>query len=184
MSKRVDRYEQADCDRVVVAYCRVSSREQAEGYSIEAQLRLCRDLVAKENLKLAHDPFVEVHSAKEEGRPVFREMTSFLKKNTRVGGIVAHLAGNDIIDQIGARQLGAQQGCVYLAIRFAKGSKRDVGRTPRREPRREDRAEHERSEDRRGEPRPLPARRWHAGFSDSDSCRARRRRGCPRDRAR
>ena len=49
----------ADRDRVVVVYCRVSSREQAEGYSIEAQLRLGQELVVREGLKLAHDPFVE-----------------------------------------------------------------------------------------------------------------------------
>src|ERR1700688_558902 len=90
----------ADRDRVVVAYCRVSSREQAEGYSIEAQLRLCQELVAREGLKLAHDPFVEVHSAKEEGRPVFKEMLKFLRKDRRVGGVVAHK-----IDRLG-RSLG------------------------------------------------------------------------------
>jgi site-specific DNA recombinase len=87
-------------DRTVVAYCRVSSREQAEGYSIEAQLRLARELVAREGLDLAHAPFVEVHTAKEEGRPVFKEMLAFLAKNPRVGGIVAHE-----IDRLG-RNLG------------------------------------------------------------------------------
>ncbi len=101
MSMRSNRFERpANRDRVVVVYCRVSSREQAEGYSIEAQLRLCQELVARETLRLAHDPFVEVHSAKEEGRPVFQEMQKFLRKNTQVGGVVGHK-----IDRLG-RNLG------------------------------------------------------------------------------
>src|SRR2546430_147453 len=91
MSTKSSRSElPADRDRTVVVYCRVSSREQAEGYSIEAQLRLCQELVVREKLRLAHDPFVEVHSAKEEGRPVFQEMQKFLRKNLHVGGVVGH----------------------------------------------------------------------------------------------
>jgi DNA invertase Pin-like site-specific DNA recombinase len=78
----------------VVAYCRVSSREQAEGYSIEAQLRLTRDLIAREGLTLAHPPFVEVHSAKKEGRPVFSEMLAFLKKSIAWGGTSATSLGS------------------------------------------------------------------------------------------
>jgi len=78
-------------EKTVVAYLRVSSREQAEGYSIDAQRRKCRELIEKEGLTLACEPFIEVHSAATKGkRPVFAAMIEFLRKNPSVGGIVAH----------------------------------------------------------------------------------------------
>ena len=74
-----------------MVYHRVSSREQAEGYSIDAQREKCEELITRLGLELAHEPFVEVHSAKKRGdRPVFSKMVEFLEQNPHVGGIVAH----------------------------------------------------------------------------------------------
>jgi len=90
-NKRRKHSETKRDQRKVVIYYRVSSREQKEGYSIEAQRRKCLDLLDREGLTLAHEPFEEVHSATKTGkRPKFEEMIAFLRNNPRVGGIVAH----------------------------------------------------------------------------------------------
>ncbi|RMG11042.1 MAG: recombinase family protein [Planctomycetota bacterium] len=84
----------------MVIYQRVGSREQEEGYSIEAQSRTGHELIRREGLQLAHEPFVEVHSARRAGRPVFERMIAYLRQNPQVGGIVAHK-----VDRLG-RNLG------------------------------------------------------------------------------
>ncbi len=61
-----------------VLYARVSSREQAEGYSIEAQLKLLREYAHKYGITIARE-FVDVETAKKEGRPAFCEMLRFVK---------------------------------------------------------------------------------------------------------
>ena len=61
-----------------VLYARVSSREQAEGYSIEAQLKLLRHYAEGKGIEVARE-FVDVETAKKEGRPAFGEMLRFLK---------------------------------------------------------------------------------------------------------
>lgn len=61
-----------------ILYARVSSREQAEGYSIEAQLKLLREYAHKKGLPVARE-FVDVETAKKEGRPAFGEMLRFFK---------------------------------------------------------------------------------------------------------
>jgi site-specific DNA recombinase len=63
-----------------VIYSRVSSREQSEGYSIEAQVKLLREAARKQNLDIIKE-FVEVESAKTTGRKVFNEMVTFFENN-------------------------------------------------------------------------------------------------------
>ena len=62
----------------VVIYARVSSKEQSEGYSIDAQLRLLREYADRESFTILKE-YVEVETAKQAGRPVFQEMLGFIK---------------------------------------------------------------------------------------------------------
>jgi DNA invertase Pin-like site-specific DNA recombinase len=65
----------------VVIYARVSSKEQeAEGFSIPAQLDLLREYARKQGMKAVQE-FVDVESASTSGRTGFGQMLAFLKKN-------------------------------------------------------------------------------------------------------
>ena len=64
-----------------VLYARVSSREQAEGYSIDAQLKLLRDYAYQQGLSIAKE-FIDVETAKKCGRPQFGEMLAYFQKHT------------------------------------------------------------------------------------------------------
>ena len=59
-----------------VIYARVSSEEQVQGYSIQAQLRACRDWAAKHGYKVAKEYLDEGYSASRhlEKRESFKEM--------------------------------------------------------------------------------------------------------------
>ncbi len=63
-----------------VSYARVSSREQMEGYSCEAQTRLIRKYAQENGLKIKKE-FLATESAKDPGRKVFGEMMEFIKEN-------------------------------------------------------------------------------------------------------
>ncbi|MDP2233464.1 MAG: recombinase family protein, partial [Actinomycetota bacterium] len=60
-----------------VIYARVSTKEQAdEGYSIDAQLKACRELCEREGLDVVAE-FVEAESAGKAGRTRFAEMCAY-----------------------------------------------------------------------------------------------------------
>ena len=61
-------------------YARVSSKEQEQGFSIAAQLRLLRDYAQHHNLTIARE-FVDVETAKRAGRTAFNEMLAFLRQH-------------------------------------------------------------------------------------------------------
>ena len=64
-----------------VAYARVSSKEQeAEGFSIDSQVRLLQKYAAEQGITLEH-VFVEAETAKKAGRKAFGEMVRFLLQN-------------------------------------------------------------------------------------------------------
>jgi len=64
-----------------VAYARVSSKEQeAEGFSIDAQLRLLKDYASKQGISL-EKVFMEAETAKVAGRTAFGEMLRYLAQN-------------------------------------------------------------------------------------------------------
>lgn len=63
-----------------VLYARVSSREQAEGYSIEAQIKLLREYAQKHNLIISKE-YVDVETAKKSGRPSFGEMLHYFQQH-------------------------------------------------------------------------------------------------------
>ncbi len=66
-----------------VIYARVSSREQQEGYSLPAQVKLLRDYAQKNGFEVVKE-FTVAESAKREGRKCFNEMMEFLNKNQDV----------------------------------------------------------------------------------------------------
>ncbi|MBM4103116.1 MAG: recombinase family protein [Planctomycetes bacterium] len=77
----------------VVLWARVSSREQREGYSIDAQLRAMRDRAQRENWNVINE-FVVAESAKRGAeRVAFNQMFGWVQKNTqkhKINAIVAH----------------------------------------------------------------------------------------------
>ena len=71
-----------------VIYARVSSdRQEREGFSIPAQLKLLKEYAQRNNIKIVQE-FVESETAKKAGRKQFNEMIKFLKKNTTIKSIL------------------------------------------------------------------------------------------------
>lgn len=77
-----------------VILSRVSTREQEEGYSIEAQLDRLREYCRKKNLRVVKE-FVVVESSTKGERRKFMEMIAYVKKHRQPVAIVA-----DKIDRI------------------------------------------------------------------------------------
>lgn len=64
-----------------VIYAWVSSKEQeAEGFSVDAQLRLLRAYAAEQQVDVVQE-FTEAETAKQSGRRAFGEMLRFLEAN-------------------------------------------------------------------------------------------------------
>ena len=64
-----------------VLYARVSTKEQErEGFSIPAQLKLLREYASRNDLGLVRE-FVDIETAKTNGRQNFEEMVKFLKNH-------------------------------------------------------------------------------------------------------
>ncbi len=71
-----------------VLYARVSSdRQEKEGFSIPAQIKLLREYASKNNLKIVGE-FVEAETAKKAGRTQFNNMITYLKKHKSVKTIL------------------------------------------------------------------------------------------------
>lgn len=70
-------------DMKAVLYARVSSREQEEGYSLEAQKKLIESYADRNNIEIVKQ-FVCSESAKYEDRKIFSEILSFLKSHSEV----------------------------------------------------------------------------------------------------
>lgn len=76
----------------IIIWARVSSREQREGYSIDAQLRLTRDRAEKNGWTIVRE-FAVAESAKRGAeRLAFNEMFDWVRKNARKQQITAILA--------------------------------------------------------------------------------------------
>lgn len=70
-----------------VLYARVSSREQEEGFSISAQLKLIKEYAVKNKLKIVNE-FIDIETAKQTGRSNFNSMIDFLRDNPEVKNIL------------------------------------------------------------------------------------------------
>jgi site-specific DNA recombinase len=76
----------------VVLWARVSSREQREGYSIDAQLRVTRERAQANGWQVARE-FVVAESAKRGAeRLAFNQMYSWIKANAKREKIKAILS--------------------------------------------------------------------------------------------
>ena len=77
----------------VVIWARVSSREQREGYSIDAQLRACRERAERAGWQVVRE-FVVAESAKRGAeRTAFNEMFAWIKANAKkqkIKSILSH----------------------------------------------------------------------------------------------
>ena len=62
-------------------YARVSSKEQEQGYSIQAQQEFLRPYAVQHNLVIERE-FVDVATAKKPGRPGFTEMLQYLQEKS------------------------------------------------------------------------------------------------------
>ena len=70
-----------------VIYTRVSSKEQEEGFSLLAQLKLLKEYAAKNDIQIVCE-FSDVETAKQAGRQKFNEMVCFLKESPSVNIIL------------------------------------------------------------------------------------------------
>ncbi len=76
----------------VVIWARVSSNEQKEGYSVDAQLRACRDRVEKCGWKIVREFAVAESARRGAERVAFNEMFAWVRKEAKKLGINAILA--------------------------------------------------------------------------------------------
>ena len=77
----------------VVIWARVSSREQAEGYSIDAQLRATREKASREGWEIEREFTVAESAKRGADRAKFNKMVKWVKKNARkksLGGLLSH----------------------------------------------------------------------------------------------
>lgn len=71
-----------------ILYARVSSKEQeAEGYSIPAQMKLLREYAAKNNFVVQQE-FTDIETAKKAGRTQFSKMLEFIHENKAIKHIL------------------------------------------------------------------------------------------------
>ncbi len=84
-------------------YARVSSREQKEGYSLEAQIKLGREYSEKQGIELVRE-FAVAESAKKSGREQFEQMITFLRDNPDIKVIICEkvdrLLRGDLKDRV------------------------------------------------------------------------------------
>jgi DNA invertase Pin-like site-specific DNA recombinase len=66
-------------DRTAVLYARVSSKEQEQGFSIPAQLRLLHEYAQQKGYTILNE-FTDVETAKKTGRTAFTEMLHFVRQ--------------------------------------------------------------------------------------------------------
>ncbi|MEK7150778.1 MAG: recombinase family protein, partial [Patescibacteria group bacterium] len=105
-----------------VMYARVSSREQEQGYSLAAQVKLIKDYAQRSGIEVVKE-FVCSESAKGDGRKVFSEMIECLKSNLTIEAVLCEkvdrlLRGNlkdrveidDLINKFGKKVIFVKDG--------------------------------------------------------------------------
>lgn len=71
--------EKTNCEIKAVIFARVSSKEQGEGHSLDAQIQYCYEYAIKKEFKVI-EQFKVIESSLAEGRPEFSKMIEFIKK--------------------------------------------------------------------------------------------------------
>jgi site-specific DNA recombinase len=69
--------------RKAVLYCRVSSKDQAEGFSIPSQLKFLNSYALDKGFTVAQE-FIDIESAKNIGRTGFTDMMNFFRRQTKI----------------------------------------------------------------------------------------------------
>ncbi len=71
----------------VLLYARVSSKEQEQGYSLDAQKEYLRNYANKNGLMIAKE-FVEAETAKKSGRIIFNKMLVYMDNHPDIRTII------------------------------------------------------------------------------------------------
>ncbi len=74
---------------IYYCYVRVSSKEQAEGESLNEQARQLKDYARRNNLQIKEPFYRETESAKSDDRKIFKEMVKDLREN-KGKGLIFH----------------------------------------------------------------------------------------------
>src|ERR1035441_5772327 len=106
---RVARIKAPEAKTGAVIYCRVSTKEQEENYSISTQKAHCTAYCQKHGYEI-REVFIETASAKtNNGRPVFEDMLKYCAKNHRSIGAVVVYAVNRFARSVKDHQIVRSQ---------------------------------------------------------------------------
>lgn len=73
---------------LAVLWTRVSTREQEQGYSLDAQMRLLRDYANKNNLKIVKEFTVPESASGRQERKKFQEMLVYLNEHKNIKNLI------------------------------------------------------------------------------------------------
>ena len=103
----------------LAVYIRVSSAEQIEGYSLDAQEGACRAWAASNGYDVAH-LFVEPgQSARTDQRPAFQQMITAVCATPRIDGVLIHKSdriARNLLDLLTYRNLLERHGKRILSV--------------------------------------------------------------------
>jgi site-specific DNA recombinase len=103
----------------LVIYIRVSSAEQVEGYSLEAQETACRQWAASNGYDVAHI-FVEPgQSARTDRRPAFQQMIAIVRTTPQIDAILIHKSdriARNLLDLLSYRNMLETNGKHILSV--------------------------------------------------------------------
>ncbi len=115
-------YAQKSSHNRVALYARVSSNEQVQGYSIQAQLRACHDWAQKHGYKIVKEYLDEGYSASRnlEKREAFKEMLAdAASKNPLFDIIIVHKLdrfSRDSLESVTARAILKRQKITLASV--------------------------------------------------------------------
>src|SRR5690554_7998756 len=116
----------------VVAWARVSSREQREGYSIDAQIRAMRDKAAKAGWTIIREFAVAESAKRGADRIAFNQMFKWVKSNAKrekINAIFAHKLDRvcrNMRDAVRLQEL--EDTCVVQLTFVERSEERRVGK--------------------------------------------------------
>jgi site-specific DNA recombinase len=114
----------------VVAWTRVSSREQKEGYSLDAQIRAIREKANREGWKIIKEFSVAESAKRNASRVEFEKMFNWVRQNAKkenIRGIVCHKldrACRNIADAVRLQELEDQHDVrpLFIDNQFGQGA--------------------------------------------------------------
>ncbi|HQG57714.1 MAG TPA: recombinase family protein [Candidatus Dojkabacteria bacterium] len=103
--------------KTAVIYARVSSREQAEGFSIDAQVKACKAKASQENFKVLKIFKDEGFTGTNRNRPALKALVDFCKNNS-VHSVIIHKVdrfARSIVDHSAIRAMLIKHGTNLLS---------------------------------------------------------------------